>query len=130
MLNESMARVLEGRRSWPADVPLDAFFSQVMRSIAHEWRERAFREPSLEDHGLADVGVAPSHRAELESATAAARRALAGDPLALRLFELELEELPVAEIKRALDLNDTAFDTLRRRRRRCLLAAFPDGYPL
>ena len=34
LLNEALARILSGRRPWPADVPLPAFLSQVMRSIA------------------------------------------------------------------------------------------------
>ncbi|MFB0874010.1 MULTISPECIES: hypothetical protein [unclassified Sphingobium] len=38
LLNEALARILSGQRPWPADVPLSAFLSQVMRSIASQWR--------------------------------------------------------------------------------------------
>ena len=130
ILNEAIARVLEGRRRWPADLPVDVFFSEVMRSIAHEWRQRAWREPFLDDQANPDIAVAPEHRAELENVTALTRRSLEDDPLALRLFELELLEKTGSEIQRELALNATAYDTLRRRFRRRLIAAFPDGYPL
>ena len=130
ILNEAMARVLEGRRSWPADLPVDVFFSEVMRSITYEWRQRVWREPFLDDQANPDVAVAPDHRAEAESVTKTVRRSLKDDPLALRLFELELVEMTGSEIQRELGLDATAYDTLRRRFRRRLLAAFPDGYPL
>ena len=130
ILNEALARVLEGRRRWPADLPVDVFFSEVMRSIAHEWRQRAWREPFLDDQAGPDVAVPPDHRADVESVTAVVRRSLKNDPLALRLFELELLEITGSEIQRELGLDATAYDTLRRRFRRRLLAAFPDGYPL
>ena len=39
LLNEALDRVLSGRRTWPIDVPLLAFLSQVMRSIASQWRK-------------------------------------------------------------------------------------------
>lgn len=130
VLNEAIARVLEGRRRWPADLPVDVFFSEVMRSIAHEWRQRAWREPFLDDQAIPDIAVAPEHRAEIESVTGVVRRFLKNDPLALRLFELELAEMTGFEIQRELGLDATAYDTLRRRFRRRLIAAFPDGYPL
>ncbi len=101
-----------------------------MRSIAHEWRQRAWREPFLDDQANPDIAVAPDHRAEIESVTALVRRSLKDDPLALRLFELELLEMTGSEIQRELGLDGTAYDTLRRRFRRRLIAAFPDGYPL
>jgi DNA-directed RNA polymerase specialized sigma24 family protein len=44
LLNEALDRVLSGRRPWPSNVPLPAFFSQVMRSIASgAWRTAANR---------------------------------------------------------------------------------------
>ena len=128
--NEAIARVLEGRRGWPADLPVDVFFFQVMRSIAGEWRQRAWREPFLEDQAIAEVGVAPDNRAEVESITIAVRRSLADDLLVLRLFELKLGEMKASEIQRELGLDATAYDTLRRRFRRRIFAAFPDGYPV
>src|ERR1700751_2902226 len=49
LLNEALNRVLSGRRPWPIDVPLPAFVSQVMRSIASQWRQEDRREPLKED---------------------------------------------------------------------------------
>jgi DNA-directed RNA polymerase specialized sigma24 family protein len=78
ILNEAMAGVLEGRRRWPADLPVDVFFSEVMRSIAPEWRQRAWREPLLDDQASPDIAVAPDQRAEIESVTALFRRCRTG----------------------------------------------------
>lgn len=41
LLQESIARTLEGSRRWPCDVPIVAFLAQTMRSIASELRQRA-----------------------------------------------------------------------------------------
>jgi DNA-directed RNA polymerase specialized sigma24 family protein len=49
LLNEALDRVLSGRRPWPIDVPLPAFLSQVMRSIASQWRHEDRRELLMED---------------------------------------------------------------------------------
>ena len=49
--------MLEGRRGWPTDLPVDVFFSQVMRSIADVWWQRAWREPFLEDLGTSEIEV-------------------------------------------------------------------------
>ncbi len=49
LLNEALDCVLSGRRPWPSDVPLPAFLSQVMRSIASQWRREERREPLKED---------------------------------------------------------------------------------
>jgi DNA-directed RNA polymerase specialized sigma24 family protein len=49
LLNETLNRVLSGRRPWPIDVPLPAFVSQVMRSIASQRRHEDRREPLMED---------------------------------------------------------------------------------
>ncbi|MBT1517494.1 hypothetical protein KIP88_45225 [Bradyrhizobium sp. SRL28] len=39
LLYEALDRILSGRRLWPSEVPLPAFLSQVMRSIASQWRQ-------------------------------------------------------------------------------------------
>lgn len=49
LLNEALSRILSGARPWPVDVPLPAFLSQVMRSIASQWRHEDQREPLLDD---------------------------------------------------------------------------------
>lgn len=129
MLNEALARVLEGRRKWPADVPMEAFFAQVMRSIAHEHRAKNHRESAID---VAEVlgTVDPDSRPEIAVVSTAIRRVLADDTIALSLFELELLERTPLEIRAELGLDATAYDTVRRRLKRRLLAAFPDGYPL
>lgn len=60
LLNEALSRILSGARPWPVDVPLPAFLSQVMRSIASQWRHEDQREPLLDD---ADRGSSISRSA-------------------------------------------------------------------
>jgi DNA-directed RNA polymerase specialized sigma24 family protein len=54
LLNEALARILSGDRPWPADISLHAFLSQVMRSIASQWRHEDTREPLAVDQ-IADI---------------------------------------------------------------------------
>jgi hypothetical protein len=49
LLNEAFDRVLSGRRPWPSAVPTPAFFNEVMRSIASQWRHEDAREILIED---------------------------------------------------------------------------------
>jgi DNA-directed RNA polymerase specialized sigma24 family protein len=47
VLNEAIARVLDGSRRWPPGVPLLAFLSGVMRSICDDYWRRARRDLGL-----------------------------------------------------------------------------------
>src|SRR5436190_21872807 len=63
VLNEAIARALDGSRQWPPDVPLLAFLSGVMRSICDDQRRRARREDAVfvrgDDRGAAAQEVEP-----------------------------------------------------------------------
>src|SRR5262249_46044154 len=47
LLNEAIARALDGSRRWPPGVPLLAFLSGVMRSICDDHWRRARRDHEL-----------------------------------------------------------------------------------
>jgi len=97
VLNEAIARVLDGSRRWPPDVRLLAFLSGVMRSICDELWRCTRRDLALlvrrEDY--ADAG-APGEQAEslpdpervlvAGQALAAVYRLFATDPPALKII--------------------------------------------
>lgn len=133
LLNEALARTLSGDRRWPVDVPLAAFLSQVMRSIAGEWRRDQLREPrSLDDEDVqvADEACSPERETAYRHLASRIRQMLADDPIALGIFDLAMTDTAPDAIQKALGINATVYDTARRRLRRHLLAAYPDGFPL
>jgi hypothetical protein len=48
LLHEAIARILEGKRNWPAGLPFVPFVSGVIRGVAWEWRTKAHNEHSSE----------------------------------------------------------------------------------
>jgi DNA-directed RNA polymerase specialized sigma24 family protein len=54
LVSESIARVLAGSRSCPAEVQLVPFICGIIRSIAFDWRRRAFDAPQIPCDPLAE----------------------------------------------------------------------------
>ncbi|MBN8957709.1 MAG: hypothetical protein J0H17_14230 [Rhizobiales bacterium] len=131
LLNEALDRVLSGRRPWPVEVPLPIFLSQVMRSIASQWRQETSREPLKEDQA-GDVVEEPSHnpgtRYEMGDLIIRMRRALGADPSALGVFEHILADSDREDAQAALGMDATQYDTARRRMVRQLFEAFHAGW--
>lgn len=131
LLNEALDRVLSGRRLWPIDVPLPAFLSQVMRSIASQWREDNRREPLREDETgevLEEESHSPGTRYEVDDMIARMRRALETDLSALGVFEHILADSDREDAQVALGMDATQYDTARRRMARRLFEAFHAGW--
>jgi DNA-directed RNA polymerase specialized sigma24 family protein len=131
LLNEALDRVLSGRRPWPVEVSLPAFLSQVMRSIASQWRQEARREPLKEDE-VGEVFEEESHNPsacyEMGDLIARMRRALGSDPPALGVFQHILADTNREDAQAALGMTATQYDTARRRMVRRLLEAFHAGW--
>jgi DNA-directed RNA polymerase specialized sigma24 family protein len=131
LLNEALDRVLSGRRPWPIDVPLPAFLSQVMRSIASQWRHEDRRELLMED-GAGEMFEEESHNPdacyEMGDLIARMRRALGTDPPAMGVFEHIVADSDREEAQAALGMNATQYDTARRRMVRQLFEAFHAGW--
>jgi DNA-directed RNA polymerase specialized sigma24 family protein len=131
LLNEALDRVLSGRRPWPIDVPLPAFLSQVMRSIASQWRHEDRREPLKEDE-TGDVFEGESQNPgacyEIGDLISRMRRALGTDPPALGVFDHILADSDREDAQTALGMNTTQYDTARRRMVRQLFEAFHAGW--
>ncbi len=131
LLNEALDRVLSGRRHWPSDVPLPAFLSQVMRSIASQWRREDRREPLREDETdrvLEEERHNPGTDYEMDDLIAQMRRALADDPAALGVLDHVLADSDRAEAQVALGMDATQYDTARRRMVRHLFETFHQGW--
>jgi RNA polymerase sigma-70 factor (ECF subfamily) len=126
VLNEAVLRVLDGSRRWPADVPLLAFLSGVMRSICDDhWRRRR-REPRAEADaafGLSAEDTAPDPERTLAAAQALVEvhRLFARDPCALKIISGLADGLTASEICRHYGVAERDYDTARKRMRRALL---------
>ncbi|MDR3537885.1 MAG: hypothetical protein P4L71_15425 [Acetobacteraceae bacterium] len=86
LLIEALDRVLSGLRPWPSQVSLPAFLSQVMRSIASQWKWEDHREPLKEDVGealLDEESRHPAARYELDDLISRKRGALGAEAISL-----------------------------------------------
>jgi DNA-directed RNA polymerase specialized sigma24 family protein len=130
LLNEALARILSGQRPWPADVPLPAFLSQVMRSIANQWRHEDVREPLAAETD--EIGNDPQECRDdaFADMTKRMRAALADDPPALGIFNHILTQTSRKQACDQLQLSATGYDTARRRMIRTLQRQFNPGWIL
>lgn len=131
MLNETLDRVLSGRRLWPIDVPLPTFLSQVMRSIASQWRLENWREPLREDERervFEEESNNPGACYDIGDLIFRMRRSLGADPQALGIFDHILADSDRDDAQAALGMNATQYDTARRRMARRLFEAFHEGW--
>jgi hypothetical protein len=129
LLNEALSRVLSGDRPWPADVPLPAFLSQVMRSIASQWRHEDIREPLAADHDD-EIGDGRSKPVDdnFTDLTRRMRVTLLDDPPALGIFDHILTQTSRKQACDQLGLDATGYDTARRRMIRILRHRFNPGW--
>jgi DNA-directed RNA polymerase specialized sigma24 family protein len=133
LLAETFERILSGCRPWPVDVPLPAFFSQVMRSIRSQWLQEDLREPLREDQaGQARDNESddPGTSYETDHLVARMRRALVDDPAALGVLDHILADSDREEAQAALGMDATRYDTARRRMVSRLFKAFHAGWSL
>jgi RNA polymerase sigma-70 factor (ECF subfamily) len=87
LLNEALLRALDGSRPWPTTVPLLAFLSGIMRSLADA---RANERRRAAERRLADCGSdaepLPDGRIQARQCLAAIARFFAADPDVLALI--------------------------------------------
>jgi hypothetical protein len=125
LLNQALVRVLSGDRPWPVDVSIHAFLSQVMRSIASQWRHEDAREPLAADQ-IADLDNVAADEADFDfiNLTQRMRQALQGDTPALGIFDHILTQTSRKQVCEQLGLDATGYDTARRRMTRTLRRQF------
>jgi DNA-directed RNA polymerase specialized sigma24 family protein len=132
VLNEAIARVLDGSRRWPPGVPLLAFLSGVMRSICDDHWRRARRDLELlvQWDDFVDLTApdeetqsapGPERLLAAGQALAALDRLFAGDPPVLKIIAGLADGLTAKEICRAYGMSECEYDTARKRMRRAIL---------
>jgi RNA polymerase sigma-70 factor (ECF subfamily) len=133
LLQEALTRVLVGSRVQPEGVSMVAFVVGIMRSLRSEhWRRslkgsgrQAFRidEATEEstDVELHDPALDPERSLSAVQELAAIKQLFADDPVALQMLVGLGEGLSAEEIRVAMGLSRTAYDSARKRIRRCLL---------
>jgi RNA polymerase sigma-70 factor (ECF subfamily) len=131
LLQEAMARVLNGTRRAREGVPVVAFFAGVMRSIRNEHWRRVRRQRRADDSAHAalirELELVPDAAADPErtllalSELEAIARLFADDPVALQIIAALGDGLLAEEIRTTLGLTRTEYDSARKRMRRALL---------
>lgn len=143
LLSEAICQTIEGNRNCPREMAIMPFLVGVMRSRAWASKQKANLLPELVSmDATADSGrsrhepATPERNAEQSALakedTAARRDALealfADDEQATLFLWADLEELSKEEIMVMNALDITAYATIRRRMRRKINAAFPNGW--
>jgi DNA-directed RNA polymerase specialized sigma24 family protein len=136
LLQEALARVLDGSRAIPAGVPTVAFLAGVMRSIkAEHWRRRRRaneQQPVLATEYqvvAAETAEACDPQPDPERWLIAAQQLQAigtlfeHDPVALQIIAGLGDGLTAEEIRRTLGMTKTDYDSARKRMRRALIRA-------
>lgn len=130
LLQEALTRVLTGARRKPAAVAMVAFIAGIMRSLRSEYWHRARARSAAEGARAAPAAQAPQAPVEApdpERALAAAQALAAigklfeDDAVVLGIILGLAEGLAAEEIRLAMGLTRTDYDSARRRLRRRLL---------
>jgi RNA polymerase sigma-70 factor (ECF subfamily) len=133
MLNEAIARALDGSRHWPPGVALVAFLAGIMRSICYDQMRRTQRERDLlvgcDDPDDLGTGVEAQSSPDPERIVGAAQalaqidRLFAGDIAAQKIIAGLADGLSAREIRARYGLSECEYDAARKRMRRTVLSA-------
>lgn len=124
LLQEAFARVLNGSRRRPPEVPIDVFMTGVMRSIrAEHWRRRWQLEVSrfLSGEQLSDPAPDPERAVVAQQELEAIKELFADDPIVTHIITGLGDGLTAEEIRSKYGLSATEYDSARKRMRRALL---------
>jgi DNA-directed RNA polymerase specialized sigma24 family protein len=125
LLNEAIARALDGSRQCPPGVGIVVFLAGIMRSIASEHWRRLRREAGIFAISSGDDEADPAPDPERNLATLQALAALdqlfAGDLAASQILAGLAAGLPAKEIRETYGLSETDYDSTRKRMRRLLI---------
>lgn len=142
LLNEAIARVLDGSRCWPPDVDFVVFMLQSIRSIASEQWRRIERTPvtreadlsagessNTERASLDDVGrteVNPEREVLAERTVQDVMAIFRADRQATAILEGLAEGDTPADIQRRAGMTPIQYASAQRRIRRTLARTFPE----
>jgi DNA-directed RNA polymerase specialized sigma24 family protein len=125
LLNEAIARALDGTRQSPEGLGMVAFLAGIMRSIASEHWRRLKREAGIfasgDDEAAADPAPDPERSLAAVQALATLDQLFANDPQAARILAGLGAGLAAREILECYGLTEVEYDSARKRMRRLLL---------
>lgn len=126
LLQEAITRVLTGHRPKPEGVPLVAFLAGVMRSLRTDHVRRGRRRSNRDDvdaigNELTDPATDLERALIAVEELANVRALFASDPVALSIVDGFAAGLEPEQIRTSLGITRTAYDSARKRMRRCLL---------
>jgi DNA-directed RNA polymerase specialized sigma24 family protein len=124
LLQEAFARVLDGSRRQPEGLSMVVFVAGVMRSLKSEHWRRAGRELRYQTSHVADPPETfpdPERTMAALQELAAIDRLFADDLVVLQIIAGIGEGLSAAQIRAAIGISATEYDSARKRMRRVLL---------
>ncbi len=143
LIHEAVRAVLEGRRNCPAGVCFATFLASAMRSIVSAARKAAKIDPLArpepgddEDgdgaHMIPDSARTPEETViaadEHQKRLAALDDLFADDDQAMFVLMGDLDGVPPEEVREMGGLDETSWNTVRRRIRRKIEKAYPEGW--
>jgi RNA polymerase sigma-70 factor (ECF subfamily) len=115
LIQEALARVLEGKRAWPRGLPAVVFLRGVMRSIASDWAPEGIDDTADVD-GIAWVNHAAAARIDAQKMLAL----FDDDPIAQKIFVAMLEGAKGEELRELSGLTPKDYESKRTKMRRRL----------
>jgi DNA-directed RNA polymerase specialized sigma24 family protein len=125
LLQEAFARVLNGTRHCPPDVPTDVFMTGVMRSIRADYRRRQWQLhlAMMRSGEVVSEAAAPDPERSVlaQEELEAIGQLFADDPVVTHIISGLGDGLSAEEIRTQYGLTNTEYDSARKRMRRALL---------
>jgi RNA polymerase sigma-70 factor (ECF subfamily) len=134
LLQEAFTRVLVGSRRKPPDVAMVPFLAGIMRSLRSQHWQRAWRKGGSSatlridhagdlsrDTALCDAAADPEQSLIAQEQLEAIHALFVGDPIVLRIIAGLAEGRSAAQIRAAMNISKTDYDSARKRMRRALL---------
>ena len=141
LLNEAIARLLDGSRRWPRKVSLVVFLRGTMRSIADSYLNRLDKRKEVPESAVPadgetgdgvidaapDVSMEPEARSLASETLARIEALFSGDEEAMTLIYGLAEGKSPAEIQTEACMDARRYATTRRRIRRRVIQTFSEG---
>ena len=127
LLQEAIAKTLDGRRRWSREVSIVRHLDRVMESDSGHLAERRTLEAKRGREHMYDPDLLPEPASLEPSPEASVRNrdaldnvltSFAGDEQALQLIRLKGDDLSASEIRHQLGMSKTEYDTVTKRIRR------------
>ncbi len=138
LLQEAFVRALEGKRRCPRNIGVVKFLEGVMRSLWSGLAKGAKGRPAVpltatgDDKTIEIADPSPPQDRALAATQlwAAVLTLFADDPLAQRIVQATAEGFEGKELWSMLDIDETTYESTRRKILRRITARFPDGASL